>query len=245
MTGCEAHIRVELVQDKWKIYKFGEEHNHYFVNEEDMHFLASSRNVSQLHKHMIQSMAKIKTGPVRVFNVMRTIFGVFEEVGVSKVDCKNYKREINLFINEYDAEMMVGNLIKKKEHLPDFSCEYLTDDENCLVGYSMVFVPSTGIDNHNNNVSFGAALLASETAETYKWLLRCFLKAFGKQPDVDVTLCNTTDFKQRIFDNVWTDSLTPDEFEEGWHFVIEDFELSNNNWLDDIYQMRESWILVG
>ncbi|KAK1407898.1 hypothetical protein QVD17_39525 [Tagetes erecta] len=118
--------------------------------------------------------------------------------------------------------------------------------------YSMVFVPFTGIDNHNNNVSFGAALLASKTAETYKWLLRCFLKAFGKQPDVvvtdqdptmkkaieevfsgsrhrlcmwhvmhklstkvGVTLCNTTDFKQRICDIVWTDSLSPAEFEEG------------------------------
>ncbi|KAK1431710.1 hypothetical protein QVD17_08275 [Tagetes erecta] len=197
---------------------------------------------------------------------------------------------------------------KKKEHLPDFSCEYFTDEENCLVGlfwsdgeskrnyqvfgdimsfdatyrsnrYSMVFVPFTGIDNHNNNVSFGAALLASETAETYKWLLRCFLKAFGKQPDVvvtdqdpamkkaieevfsgsrhrlcmwhvmhklstkvGVTLCNTTDFKQRICDIVWTDSLSPSEFEVGWHSVIQDFDLSDNNWLGDIYDMRESWI---
>ncbi|KAK1429767.1 hypothetical protein QVD17_11985 [Tagetes erecta] len=197
---------------------------------------------------------------------------------------------------------------KKKEHLPDFSCEYFTDEENCLVGlfwsdgeskrnyqvfgdimsfdatyrsnrYSMVFVPFIGIDNHNNNVSFGAALLASETAETYKWLLRCFLKAFGKQPDVvvtdqdpamkkaieevfsgsrhrlcmwhvmhklstkvGVTLCNTTDFKQRICDIVWTDSLSPSEFELGWHSVIQDFDLSDNNWLGDIYDMRESWI---
>ncbi|KAK1419299.1 hypothetical protein QVD17_28464 [Tagetes erecta] len=145
--------------------------------------------------------------------------------------------------------------------------------------YSMVFVPFTGIDNHNNNVSFGAALLASETAETYKWLLRCFLKAFGKQPEVvvtdqdpamkkaieeiftgsrhrlcmwhvmhklstkvGVTLCNTTDFKKRICDIVWTDSLSPDEFEVGWHSVIQDFDLSDNNWLADIYDMRESWI---
>ncbi|KAK1415138.1 hypothetical protein QVD17_30910 [Tagetes erecta] len=211
------------------------------VRKEDMHFLASSRKLTQLQKHMIQSMAKINIGPVRAFNVMRTIFGGFEEVGVSKNDCKNFKREINL--------------------------------------YSMVFVPFTGIDNHNNNVSFGAALLASETAETYKWLLRCFLKAFGKQPDVvvtdqdpamkkaieevfsgsrhrlcmwhvmhklstkvGVTLCNTTDFKQRICDIVWTDSLSPSEFEVGWHSVIQDFDLSDNNWLGDIYDMRESWI---
>jgi len=57
-----------------------------------------------------------------------------------------------------------------------------------------------------------------------------------------VTLCNTTDFKQRICDIVWTDSLNPVEFEDGWHSVIQDFDLSNNNWLADIYDMRESWI---
>ncbi|KAK1432127.1 hypothetical protein QVD17_09018 [Tagetes erecta] len=118
-TACEAHIRVELVQDKWKIYKFVEKHNHPFVSDEDMHFLASSRNLSELHKHMIQSMTKINIGLFRAFNVMRTIFGGFEEVGISKVYCKKYKREINLFINEFDAEMMVENLMKKKEHLHD------------------------------------------------------------------------------------------------------------------------------
>ncbi|KAK1421876.1 hypothetical protein QVD17_24572 [Tagetes erecta] len=50
----------------------------------------------------------------------------------------------------------------------------------------MVFVSFTGIDNHNNNVSFGAVLLAFETAETYKWLLGCFLNSFGKKPDIVV-----------------------------------------------------------
>ena len=53
--------------------------------------------------------------------------------------------------------------------------------------YSMVFVPFTGIDNHHCNVTFGAALLASETADTYIWLLRVFLKAVGSQPKVVVT----------------------------------------------------------
>ncbi|XP_022007308.1 protein FAR-RED IMPAIRED RESPONSE 1-like [Helianthus annuus] len=51
----------------------------------------------------------------------------------------------------------------------------------------MVFVPFTGIDNHHCNVTFGAALLASETADTYIWLLRVFLKSIGSQPKVVVT----------------------------------------------------------
>ncbi|KAK1411339.1 hypothetical protein QVD17_37887 [Tagetes erecta] len=77
--------------------------------------------------------------------------------------------------------------------------------------YSMVFVPFTGIDNHNNNVSFGAALLASETAETYKCRHQlCIWHVMHElSTKVGVTLCNTTDFKKRICDIVWTDSLSP------------------------------------
>ncbi|KAI3798055.1 hypothetical protein L1987_33322 [Smallanthus sonchifolius] len=53
--------------------------------------------------------------------------------------------------------------------------------------YDMVFVPFTGIDNHNRNVTLGAALLGSETAESYSWLLRFYVKAFGCAPKVIVT----------------------------------------------------------
>ncbi|KAD5802416.1 hypothetical protein E3N88_13776 [Mikania micrantha] len=133
-TGCNAHIRLEFTDNKWKIYKFVEEHNHYFVQQQDMHFLTSSRQLTHLQKHMIHSMSKINIGPVKAFNVMRTIFGGFEEVGATKEDCKNFKRELNLFIGEYDAEMAVSFLMKKKEHLPNFSCEYFTDDEDRLKG---------------------------------------------------------------------------------------------------------------
>ncbi|XP_035841569.1 protein FAR1-RELATED SEQUENCE 2-like [Helianthus annuus] len=145
--------------------------------------------------------------------------------------------------------------------------------------YSMVFVPLTGIDNHHCNVTFGAALLASETADTYIWLLRVFLKVVGSQPKVVVTdqdpamkkaisvvfvdrrhrlcmwhvmhklslkvgvrLCNSTNFKERICGVVWTDILTPEELESEWEAVIAEFNLEDNDWLSDIFALRESWI---
>ncbi|XP_021991289.1 protein FAR-RED IMPAIRED RESPONSE 1-like [Helianthus annuus] len=182
-------------------------------------------------------MSKLNLGPVKAFNVMKTCFGSFEDVGASKVEFKNYKR------------------------------------------YSMVFVPFTGIDNHHCNVSFGVALLASKTADTYIWLLRVFLKAVGSQPKVVVTeqdpamkkaisvvfvdtrhrlcmwhvmhklslkvgvrLCNSTNFKERICGVVWTDILTPEEFESEWETVIAEFNLEDNDWLSDIFALRESWI---
>ena len=51
----------------------------------------------------------------------------------------------------------------------------------------MVLVPFTGIDNHNRCILFGAALLASEAAKRYTWLLKRFKKIFGNAPKVVVT----------------------------------------------------------
>ena len=51
----------------------------------------------------------------------------------------------------------------------------------------MVFVPFTGIDNHKNCVTLGAALLDGESIPAYKWVLEAFLKTFGKQPKLVVT----------------------------------------------------------
>ncbi|XP_076930239.1 protein FAR1-RELATED SEQUENCE 5-like [Bidens hawaiensis] len=156
------------------------------------------------------------TVEVRAFNIMRTIFGGFNHVGATKVDCKNFKRGQNLYISEYDAEMVVQRLMRKKQYLPNFSCEYTTTPDGVLKGlfwadeyakrnfytfgdvvsfdatyqhnkYNMVFVPFTAIDNHNCNVTLGAALLGNETAETYTWLLKCFKDAFGYAPKVLVT----------------------------------------------------------
>lgn len=51
----------------------------------------------------------------------------------------------------------------------------------------MVFVPFTGIDHHNKCVTLGAGMLKRETYESYKWLLKSYLKASGKQPGIVVT----------------------------------------------------------
>ncbi|XP_035830611.1 protein FAR1-RELATED SEQUENCE 2-like [Helianthus annuus] len=124
--------------------------------------------------------------------------------------------------------------------------------------YKMVFVPFTGIDNHCRNVTLSAGLLASESIESYKWLLNSFLKSFGRQPNVVVTdqdpamkqaieevgheLCNNDEFKRRMCDTVWTDSIEPEEFERQWRLVMIEFCLTENKWIDDMFGMRSMWI---
>ncbi|GJU49025.1 FAR1-related sequence 5-like protein [Tanacetum coccineum] len=53
--------------------------------------------------------------------------------------------------------------------------------------YNMVLVPFIGIDNHNRCVIFAPALLSTESAKRYRWVLKRFKKVFVKVPKVVVT----------------------------------------------------------
>ncbi|XP_021979253.1 protein FAR-RED IMPAIRED RESPONSE 1-like [Helianthus annuus] len=164
---------------------------------------------------------------------MKELCGGFDNVGATKCDFKNFKKELNVFIGEFDAEMLVRRLTRKKEFLPNFTCEYQTTEEGvlkCLFladenmkrnfymfgdvvsfdatykrnKYNMMFVPFTGIDKHNRNVTLGASIIGSETAETYSWLLNVFKDAFGYAPRVIVT--DEDPAMKRSIEDVWPDS---------------------------------------
>ncbi|GJX43548.1 FAR1 DNA binding domain, zinc finger, SWIM-type, MULE transposase domain containing protein [Tanacetum coccineum] len=59
---------------------------------------------------------------------------------------------------------------------------------------------------------------------------------------VGAVLCNRTDFKRRIYDIVWTDQISLEVFEREWECMINEYELGENKWLGDMFDLRESWI---
>ncbi|XP_022030573.1 protein FAR1-RELATED SEQUENCE 5-like [Helianthus annuus] len=229
---------------------------------------------------MIWELGTLSLGPVKAFNIMRQRYGGFENVGATKDDCKNFRARIHSYIGEYDADMVINRLTDKKQVMADYSFVHSVDENKRLTGlYKMVFVPFTGIDNHYRNVMLGAGLLASESIESYKWLLQSFLNSFGKQPKVVITdqdpamkqaieavfdksrhrlcmwhimkkvankvgheLCNNEDFKRRMCDIVWTDSIAPETFEREWKLIMIEFGQTENKWIDDMFGMRSSWI---
>ncbi|KAJ0956638.1 putative transcription factor FAR family [Helianthus annuus] len=308
-TGCKAQIKLCSTDGVlFKVDKFVQSHNHSFVCPKDMHLLPAYRHLSETQEEMIWELGTLNLGPVKAFNIMRKRYGGFENVGATKDDCKNFRARIHSYIGQYDADMVINRLTDKKKFMVDYSFFHSVDENKRLTGlfwadglckrnyaefgdvisfdatfktnkYKMVFVPFTGIDNHCRNVTLGAGLLASESIESYKWLLQSFLNSFGKQPNVVVTdqdpamkqaieavfdksrhrlcmwhimkkladkvghqLCNNEDFKRRMCDIVWTDSITPEMFEREWKLIMIDFGLTENKWLDDMFCMRSSWI---
>ncbi|GJY81705.1 FAR1-related sequence 5-like protein [Tanacetum coccineum] len=119
-----------------------------------------------------------------------------------------------------DAQMLVDKLNDRKKHVPNFSFEYKTvndemsrmflADETMKCNYIAFgdvvsfdvphdFCPFTGIDYNQKSVTFGAGLLSDETFHSYTWLLTAFKQAHGKEPlmvvtDQDAALRNAIEF---------------------------------------------------
>ncbi|XP_035830896.1 protein FAR-RED ELONGATED HYPOCOTYL 3-like [Helianthus annuus] len=55
-------------------------------------------------------------------------------------------------------------------------------------------------------------------------------------------LCSNDEFKRRMCDIVWTDSIEPEEFERQWKLVMIEFGLTENKWIDEMFSMRNMWI---
>ncbi|GJU56695.1 FAR1-related sequence 5-like protein [Tanacetum coccineum] len=157
--GCEAKLHIKRTyKNKWRVYKFLEKHNHRLVREEDYMYL----------------------------KVLKEMYGGFENVGVTDVECRNYKRDLNLFIGNCDAQMVVEKLLSRQDFWDKFSFEFKKHKVDKTL-YNMVLVLFTSIDNHSWCILFGAALLASRNTKKYRWLLKWFKKIFGSVPKEVIT----------------------------------------------------------
>nr|GFC07781.1 hypothetical protein [Tanacetum cinerariifolium] len=131
----------------------------------------------------------------------------------------------------------------------------------------MVFVPFTAIDNHRKCVMVAAGLLKNETTKSYIWLLKAFIKGFGKAPSLIVTdqdgairnaieaefvgskhqLCmwHITQkllAKEKLNKIIWNMYIGPEEFKYRWVKLMEEFKLENHKWLTKMFNIRSTWI---
>ncbi|XP_021759191.1 protein FAR1-RELATED SEQUENCE 5-like [Chenopodium quinoa] len=126
-------------------------------------------------------------------------------------------------------------------------CDMITFDTTFDTNkYSMVFAPITGVDNHGKCVTFGIGLLEKEDIESFEWLFETFLKAMNncqppcimtdQDPAMKVAIKNVLDkAKHRFY-------LEPEEFEIGWHYVISEFDLVNDDLFKNMFNIRNMWI---
>ncbi|GJT48308.1 FAR1-related sequence 5-like protein [Tanacetum coccineum] len=124
--------------------------------------------MTQAEKMFVVKASTMKLGAIRAHNLYSSMNGGAQYVHGTSDDFKNHTRDVNAFIGESDAQMLINKMENRKK-------------------YDMVFVPFTGIDNHRKCMTVGPGLLLIEDTEAYTWLLRSFMTAYEKQPIMIVT----------------------------------------------------------
>ncbi|XP_076933309.1 protein FAR1-RELATED SEQUENCE 5-like [Bidens hawaiensis] len=51
-----------------------------------------------------------------------------------------------------------------------------------------------------------------------------------------------TNVRSRLHLLVWNMFITPDTFESTWHYLIEKFGLQDNEWLNNMFEIRDRWV---
>ncbi|GJR33661.1 protein FAR1-related sequence 5 [Tanacetum coccineum] len=195
--GCPKGIHVDTLDLEYK------------------HLSKTERQLTYMEQAFIVKAASVNIGATRAHHLLTGIKGSYLLVHGTTVDFKNFFRSVNCYIGDSDAQMLIHKMENRKKHVSDFSFDYLVENAELTVifwadevskynhtefgdvvsfdatfktnKYKMVFVPFTAIDNHRKCVTVAAGLLKNETTKSYIWLLKAFMKAFGKAPSIVVT----------------------------------------------------------
>ncbi|XP_071727302.1 protein FAR1-RELATED SEQUENCE 5-like [Rutidosis leptorrhynchoides] len=216
-TGCRARVKFDWVYgtNTFILSDFPEHHNHELLPQEYRHLSKAERQMKYAEQLFVYHSSVSNIGPTKAYEVYSNMKGSEKDVHGTVTDFRNWRLDLNVFINASDSQMLVYKMEERKKYVPGFSFEYKLEksqlhsifwaDEvaKCnykefsdiisfdatyrMNRYNMKFVPFTGIDNHHRCVTIAAGLIRDEIAESYTWLLTCFMKTFGKEPNMIVT----------------------------------------------------------
>nr|GEZ93257.1 hypothetical protein [Tanacetum cinerariifolium] len=146
---------------------------------------------------------------------------------------KKKKKKISVFIGDQDAQMAIEKLLSDDDRL----IGSFWADEEAIRNYATFEVFVTDQDP-----SMKIAIAECFPDTRHRLCMWHIMMKLGTK--VGVALCNMTYFKRRIYDIIWTDQISPEVFEREWECMINEFDLGENKWLGDMFDLRESWILL-
>ncbi|GKC12639.1 FAR1-related sequence 5-like protein [Tanacetum coccineum] len=133
-TGCKAHIRLVLdsVSGKYQLESFKPKHNHMLIPKEYKHFTKKQRKMNQSEKIFVVKAATNKIGATRAHNLYCSIKGGHEYVHETSDDFKNHQSDVNQFIGESNAQMLINKMENRKNYVPNFTFQYKVDNSELV-----------------------------------------------------------------------------------------------------------------
>nr|GEY00957.1 protein FAR1-related sequence 5-like [Tanacetum cinerariifolium] len=163
------------------------------IDEEDEVFQSDYTEIDSIHYVKDADSGSITIGATRAHHLYASTHGGYESVNATETEYRNHKRDLNAYIGEGDAQMLITKMTNRKLHFDNFLFEYVVENSQLSAlfwademskynykefgdtisfdatfrtnKYNMVFVPFTCIDNHRKYVTFGDEILDDSTMQ--------------------------------------------------------------------------------
>nr|GEZ08140.1 protein FAR1-related sequence 5-like [Tanacetum cinerariifolium] len=116
VTNCPAKISLKAIPETecYKLFDFVENHNHPLMNENNMDL---SRVQRQLHFGdyiYIHCASLTNIGPTLAHRLKVSLIDGYDKVRGTPGDYRNFKRAVNLFIGDRDAQMIIDKMVNRQ-----------------------------------------------------------------------------------------------------------------------------------
>lgn len=188
-TDCKASMHVKRRADgKWIIHKFEKEHNHDLLPAQ-----AVSEQTRRMYAAMARQFAEYKT----LVSLKGDSRGSFEksrnptiEAGEASIllDFFSHMQSSNpnfFYAVDISEDQRLKNFfwVDAKSRLDYFSfCDAVSFDTTYVRNkYKIPLALFVGVNQHYQFILLGCALISDETAASYSWVMRTWLRAMGGQ----------------------------------------------------------------
>ncbi|GJR09813.1 FAR1-related sequence 5-like protein [Tanacetum coccineum] len=158
VIGCKARIRLvrNIVNGRYKLKQFQPKHNHMLIPKEYKHFTKKQRKMNQSEKMFVVKAATNKIGATRAHNLLCSMKGGYEYVHGTTDDFKNHQRDVNVFIGESDAQMLINKMENRKMYVPNFTFQYRVENSELVAMFWADEVAKCNYKEFGDIVSFDA-----------------------------------------------------------------------------------------
>lgn len=129
-TGCRARVRFDWIYDteNFILADFQKHHNHEMIPQEYKHLSKKERKLKYAEQLFVYNASIANIGPTKAHQIYSNMKGSYEDVNGTVDDFRNWKRDLNVFINESDSQMLVNKMEERKKYIPGFSFEYKLEE---------------------------------------------------------------------------------------------------------------------
>ena len=210
-TGCPVTITVSNKKGIWKVQTIVKEHNHLLVSPNSRIHLRKRGGMPSVAKKLVEKFSETDLPIGRVADIINCD----ASINVSQRDCWNHRRDLRRKnLDSGDANVVLHYCIEKAQD-PNFFYEIQTDDEDRMVNffwidstarqyyeqfgdvlvfdttyktnkYGLPLGNFVGVNNHNQSIMFGFALLQNEQEQTFIWLFQTWLRAVGGKLPISI-----------------------------------------------------------